>query len=183
MKKIIAILLAAAMLVALFCACGKNDAPVNSAEPEADAIDPPVNSAEPEEAPVDERSAADIWAVVQESIDMNNMPGFTELDAETFNGFYGLDDSALESYVCQFPTMIVHATEIFIGKCVEGEEATVMGGIERRQQALVDTWSNYLPDQFALVEDARIVRNGQWVLFCVSEQADAIEEAFNAATK
>ena len=162
MKKHIALLLAVALLC-LCCACGASGAPDTPAE--------------------DTRSAADVWEAMQEGIDTENMPSFEELNAESLENFYGLTDAELESFVCQFPMMNVIASEIFVGKCVSGQEAAVKAGVEKRHADLKETWGSYLPEQLALVEDARIVQNGVWTLFVVSDQADAIEAAFNEATK
>ena len=41
----------------------------------------------------------------------------------------------------------------------------------------------YLPDQLELVEKSQIVVNGNYVLYVVSEHADAIVAAFNELTK
>ncbi len=157
MKKVFAFLLAAALLCSL-CACGTKPA-----------------------AQEDTRSAADIWQAMQAGIDPDDLPYLEEVDAQVLENFYGLTEAQAASFLCLFPQMNVIATEILIVKCVSGQEQAVLSAAEKRKSDLIETWQNYLPEQLALVEDARIVQSGQWLLFAVAGQADAIEAAFTQA--
>ena len=154
MKKIFALLLAAALLCSL-CACGTKS-----------------------DVQADTRSAADIWQAMQAGIDPDDLPYLEEVDAQVLESFYGLTEAQAASFLCLFPQMNVIATEILIVKCVPGQEQSVLSAAEKRKSDLIETWQNYLPEQLALVEDARIVQSGQWLLFVVADQADAIEAAF-----
>ena len=166
MKRILSLLLALCLLIALG-ACAAQ--PAESPEPSADAED--------------SRSAADIWAAVQEQLPADSLPAFMELDAAGLESYYGLTEAQVESFVCQFPMMNVSASEILIAKCVPGQEETVKAGAEKRQADLVETWANYLPAQLELVENYHLVQEGQWLLFVVAEQADTVESAFLEAVR
>lgn len=163
MKKLIACVLSAALFV-LCCACAAPGGNAPSDSPEADS-----------------RSAADIWSAMQESVDPEGLPAFMELDAAGLESYYGLTEAEVESFVAQVPMMNVSATEIFIAKCVPGQEDAVKAGAEKRQADLLETWGSYLPAQLELVENYHLVQEGQWLLFVVAEQAEVIEEAFRTA--
>ena len=77
----------------------------------------------------------------------------------------------------------VKAEETFVAKVKDGKMDAVKEGIEKRNADLVEQWKMYLPDQLELVEKSQIVVNGNYVLYVVSEHADAIVAAFNELTK
>ena len=59
----------------------------------------------------------------------------------------------------------------------------VKAAVEKRQADLVQQWSQYLPEQLELVENYQLVTSGNYILFAISEQADAAVTAFNTYTK
>lgn len=126
-------------------------------------------------------SAQEVWQAIEGNIDIDKMPAFMDLKASDAEQYYGLSEKELEDFVIKFPMMNTSATEIFIAKISSGNAKAVRSGIEKRLVDLESTWSSYLPDQYALVQDNIIVEKGNWILFSVSEQNSGIEEAFNNA--
>lgn len=162
MKKtrLFAAILSGVMALALLTACGSKD---NN----ADAGDKNVDLTE-------------LWTTIEEQ---NELPFLEQLDDETLSAVYGIDAADLESYVAKIPVMNVHATEFFIAKVKDGKLDTVTEALTQRQANLLVQWEHYLPEQLALVENYKLQTNGDYVLFCVSEHADAVLELFNDATK
>ena len=68
-------------------------------------------------------------------------------------------------------------------KVKKGKMADAEAGITQRQEDLDATWSQYLPDVYETVKDARVVKNGNYILFVVSEKADEAVSAFDEMTK
>ena len=60
---------------------------------------------------------------------------------------------------------------------------TVKAGIAKRQADLVEQWKQYLPAQLELVENYKLVTNGNYVMFAVTEYADDVVSIFNDCTK
>lgn len=112
-----------------------------------------------------------------------DLPNLTQLDDSTFTALYGISTSDLVSYVCYIPAMGVHATEFFVAEVKDGKMDTVKAGIEKRQADLDAQWSQYLPQQYDLVKNYKLVTNGNYVLFAISEHADEAVTAFNTYTK
>ena len=121
----------------------------------------------------------ELWASMEENLEL---PAMMELDDDALDFLYGIDAADLESYVGRFPMMNVHATEFFMAKVKDGKMDTVKEVLQNRQASLEQQWSQYLPDQYALVKNAKLVTNGNYVLFCISEDADSVVNAFNDAT-
>lgn len=112
-----------------------------------------------------------------------NLPNLTAMDDATLSALYGISASDLEEYVCMMPLMGVHSTEFFIAKVKDGKMSAVKAGIAKRQADLDAQWSQYLPEQYELVKNYKLVTNGNYVLFAISEYADNAVSIFNSYTK
>ena len=212
-KRFLALLLAGVMTMSLaLSACGAIDDeadPTPSTEPTAQVTDDPAEETQPGQdadgaetdapdgetadpdasdtagttAPAVGDKAADVIKAVWSDVEDLDLPAFMEMDDEVLNSFYGIDVSDLEEYVGKIPMMNVQATEFFIAKVKSGKMDTVKKAVEGRVEDLVDQWSQYLPEQLELVEDARVVVNGDYILLAISEYADDAVKAFNGHTK
>lgn len=112
-----------------------------------------------------------------------SLPNLTAMDDATLSAMYGINASDLEEYICMMPLMGVHSTEFFIAKVKDGKMDTVKAGIAKRQADLDAQWSQYLPDQYELVKNYKLVTNGNYVLFAISEYASDAVSIFNSYTK
>ena len=112
-----------------------------------------------------------------------SLPNLTAMDDATLSAMYGINASDLEEYVCMMPLMGVHSTEFFIAEVKDGKMDTVKAGIAKRQADLDAQWSQYLPDQYELVKNYKLVTNGNYVLFAISEYADKAVSIFDSYTK
>lgn len=148
---------------------------------------PVEKPAEPKPDPVPELPAAktpavaDVAAAVESALATEI--AFMELTADDLTALYGLDASAVEAFTCKMPMMNVQATEFFVAKAAAGQVETVKAAAVKRQADLDATWSHYLPAQYELVQNYKLVVNGDYVLFVVAENAQAAVDAFNSLTK
>ena len=154
-NRLFALLLTGILSLSLLAACGKKD--------DAKEIDIPA-----------------LWTTITEKVEL---PDLMELDDTTLKDIYGIDPADLESYTARIPFMNVQATEFFIAKVKEGQLDAVKEAISKRQAALDEQWSQYLPDQLELVKNYKLVTNGDYIMFAVTEYADEVVEEFNTYTK
>lgn len=163
----------------------ESSAPVESTQPSAEpSVEPSVEptpspdaSEEPEES---DSVCTDIYNSIVAQLG-SDLPSFMSCGDSDLSGLYGIDASLLNDYSLNIPLMVVHASEIFIAEVADGNMDAVKAGIESRKQALLDSWSQYLPDQYELVQNAKIVENGNYIIFVVADDPDAIVDIFNAA--
>ena len=153
--RLFALILASVMVLSLLTACGGE-------KTQAKDVDLP-----------------ELWASMEENLEL---PAMMELDDDALDFLYGMDAADLESYVGRIPLMNVHATEFFMAKVKDGKMDAVKEVLQNRQATLEQQWSQYLPDQYALVKNAKLIVNGNYVLFCISEDADTVADLFNDAT-
>lgn len=142
----------------------------------------PKPSATPAPTP-ENKPQTDVVASVWADISKLELPDLMSLDSTTLSALYGINSSDLVSYECRIPTMGVHATEFFIAQVKDGKMDTVKAGIAKRQADLVNQWSQYLPEQYELVQNYKLVTNGSYVLFAISEYAGDAVSIFNSYTK
>ena len=186
MKKLIALLLAAMMLTALFAGCAKEDAnnDANNDQPSQDQQNPsaPQEPVQPQEPVKPELTKEEKQTKVNEIVTKlmeyeNMMPASMPLDATMINDLYQLPEENYEAFAVQMPMMMVHATEFAIFWAAEGKLDTVLEKVEARQDALVATWEHYLPDQYELVQNYKVMVNGDLVVFLVCRDIDNISKA------
>lgn len=148
--------------------------PAESAKPSATPAPTPTPESKPE---------TDVVASVWNDISALELPSMTELDDSLLSSLYGIDAADLVSYECYMLLMGVHATEFFVAEVKDGKMDTVKAGIAKRQADLDTQWSQYLPEQYELVKNYKLVTNGNYVLFAIGEQADQAVSIFNSYTK
>lgn len=157
-----------------------------SAKPTAKPTTKPTQTTKPSTAPTptpESKPQTDVVASVWNDISKLDLPSLMALDDDLLSKLYGINASDLVSYKCYMPEMGVHATEFFIAEVKDGKMDTVKAGIAKRQADLDTQWSQYLPEQYELVKNYKLVTSGNYVLFAISEHADEAVSIFNTYTK
>ena len=158
--------------------------PSASAKPTTQPTATPKPTAKPTPTPTPEsKPQTNAVESTWDDISMLSLPNLTAMDDATLSAMYGINASDLEEYVCMMPLMGVHSTEFFIAEVKDGKMDTVKAGIAKRQADLDAQWSQYLPDQYELVKNYKLVTNGNYVLFAISEYADKAVSIFDSYTK
>ena len=158
--------------------------PTSTPKPTTPATPAPSTKPTPTPTPTPE-SKPQVSAVQSTWNDISklSLPNLTAMDDATLSAMYGISASDLKEYVCMMPLMGVHATEFFIAEVKDGKMDTVKAGIAKRQADLDAQWAQYLPEQYELVQNYKLVTNGNYVLFAVSEYAGDAVDIFNSYTK
>ena len=159
-----------------------------SAAPTTKPTQKPAESSKPSATPAptptpESKPQTDVVASVWNDISALELPSMTELDDSLLSSLYGINASDLVSYKCYMPLMGVHATEFFVAEVKDGKMDTVKAGVEKRQADLDTQWSQYLPEQYELVKNYKLVTSGNYILFAIGEQADQAVSIFNSYTK
>ena len=142
-------------------------------------IETPAPSEAPSGTPAEESKVQAVWTAISD----RELPFFQDLDDELLSDFYGVDPANLVEYICKIPFMNTQATEFFIAQVQSGKMDTVKSALEKRQADLEEQWSQYLPDQLELVQNYKLVTNGDYILFAIADCADEAVSEFNTYTK
>lgn len=156
--------------------------PVVSQIPSEKPVTTPAPTATPEPSQeVSEGSKVQAaWDAITAQIEL---PALEGLNDDFLSELYGIDPADLVDYVAQIPMMNVTATEFFLAQVKDGKMDTVKAALQSRQATLEAEWQQYLPEQLELVKNYRLVTQGNYVMFCVSYEADAAVSIFNSTTK
>lgn len=76
--------------------------------------------------------------------------------------------------------MNVKSDEIIVLEAKDEKQVSdLKASLENELAAQVQTWEQYLPDQYEKVKDNKIVTKGKFLLYVTYENPEAIEKAFN----
>lgn len=171
MKKKYLCMLLAGMMALSFAACGKgNSDPNNTPSPTPGASVPSSEpSAELTQAPAEVNfSVKGLLSGILEKA-AGELALMDAGDTEVTE-LYGIDLTKVEEYSLQIPLMNVQATEYAMFKAASADDVqAVVDGINSRIESLTQTWQQYLPDQYELVENNKVIVQGNYVFFIVAE--------------
>lgn len=122
----------------------------------------------------------EVAEAVTSAIDMENMQ---LADNQMVKRFYGLDPADYEGCVLYYPNTNMMAEEVLIVKLKDiSQQQTVSDAIEARLQTQKNTFEGYGVEQFDLLTNHAVVElRGNYVLFVVSDHAEAARKAFRGA--
>ncbi len=155
-----------------FTGCAKDDTASDSGSSSVITID---------------KTCTELYQAAINGIEMPAMqtydPNFTD---STLSDYYylGLDLSKVSDYSVSIPLMMVHASEIALFKPVDAAAAEeIKAVIAERIAVLEQNWSQYLPEQYELVQNHKLVEQNGYILMVIAEDADNIVEQFAAQMK
>ena len=100
------------------------------------------------------------------------------VDAQLLNDFYGIDSSLLEDFCVKMPMMSFSITEVGVFKVKDTNNIdSVVSSINKRASDIGISLYPSLEETYA---NKKIVTKGQYILFAISDDADAIVSNFNA---
>lgn len=133
------------------------------------------------EKPDNNISTKEIYASITKGLEAAKQ---IPMDGNLFKDNYGIDISILDDYNVMMPMMIVRARECAIFKVKDVKDSQkVLDGINKRLNTLENTWKQYLPDQYELVKNKKIIQKEKYILFVIDEHEDKIVQNFNNIIK
>lgn len=152
MKKLFALLLTTALILGL-AACG-------AAEPEAKKVD--------------------LNTVYAGYADL--MPDMFQPDADTMLNFLGIETADCTQAVVYICADGMRTDEVWLLEAKDAETLEKLKGLaEVRIQAKADETVSYAPDQYAVVQKAELLVNGNYLALLVSPEVDTMKAGFEAA--
>lgn len=153
--------------------------PAESAEPSQQ----PVESQQPSESPAPSESpSASVVQSIWNQVSGLERPEMMDLDAALLSDLYGIDPADLVEFVAKMPLVSANINEFLIAQCAPGRVDAVKAACESRLATLQSSGSQY-PETAELLDNYKLVTSGDYILFCIDGNADAMVEAFNAYAK
>ena len=128
-------------------------------EPETETVEPTLTATE----------------MVDEMLAKVEQPMMMEVTGEQVQEVYNIDPEKLEDYAIRIPMMNVKTNEIAILKVKDAADVSaVEEALKQRAQTVQQQFETYLPDQYENAKNYKLVTKGNYVLFVISDQADAL---------
>lgn len=101
------------------------------------------------------------------------------LDDEMFQERYYLDSTKVANYVVYMPMMMVKSTEYAIIEAKSLDDVkSVKEGVQKHVDDLIEQWKNYLPDQYELVQNCKVITKDRYVALIISTNLEYAENVF-----
>lgn len=173
------------LIVALaMTACGGQQALETEAVPQAAAptaqTEQATEAAEPVETTeaVPETEPGISMTAIYEKM-AANLPEMVEMDETMQLNYCGISREDVSQSVVSICTDGLRTDEIWLIQAVdEGAAEKITELAQTRLKAKADETRNYAPDQYAVVEKAELLQEGQYVALLVSPEAKALTEIF-----
>ncbi len=96
----------------------------------------------------------------------------------------GLDFSLLSEYSLNDALMNVKSHILYVAKLNDVKDMdAVKAAFQKRLEMMQEVFATYLPDQYEIAMNGKIVDNGKYVLLVVSEDSQAVVDRFNELLK
>ncbi len=128
-------------------------------------------------------NGAPMMALAWELQELGALAAGGETSAETFEQFYSDITDFKAEYVTQFiafTPMNISPDTLILGKPAKGKLEEIQAAMEAYRQNKEGTFTWYLSWNLPKVQDARFVTEGNWFLFYIGENTDAVVETFRA---
>ena len=142
----------------------------------------PSESQQPSETPAPSESpSASVVQSIWNQVSGLERPEMMDLDAALLSDLYGIDPADLVEFVAKMPLVSANINEFLIAQCAPGRVDAVKAACESRLETLKA--GNMYPETLTLLENYKLVTSGDYILFCIDGNADAMVEAFNTYAK
>lgn len=97
--------------------------------------------------------------------------------------YYTLPDG-IEEYRIYVSSSSATASEFAIFKCKDDSAVKdMLAAISKRMEEQVENYQDYRPDEFYRLQNAVITNEGNYVMFAVADNADALKKLFQDSAK
>lgn len=87
---------------------------------------------------------------------------------------FGIEKDMVEEYLIKMPMMITNSHTYIIVKPTEGKKDVVKEKLDTYMTNLEEQWKTYLPDQYELVKNRLVKEYGDYLIYIVSSDNEAV---------
>lgn len=152
-KNVFALTVIMVIILALLTGCSSKD--TTSKEPSIDEIDQNIN----------------------DDVDISNM---VESDSDKLEKLYDIDIDKVDNFKLYTAKTNIEANELLILKVKNEEDiGDIKEDINDRIESQTNSFKDYLPDEYFLIEKHVLKSNGNYIIFIICEEAEKIESLFD----
>lgn len=116
----------------------------------------------------------DAFRLLEENCKMPVYGDLMYVDAVELGNVLGISEELLEEHLVAMPTFITSASQYIILKPAEGKKEEVKNLMTTYMSNLQEQWNMYLPDQAELVKNRKEATIGEYLVYIISTDNDAV---------
>lgn len=117
-------------------------------------------------------------------LDQELLPAMVLLDEDDGLDYLGIDGALSSEQVLAVSADGLRADSLLMFQAKDSASlASLESALKARLVALGDEARTYSPEQFAIIQDAKILKDGLYIALLISPQVAQLEEAYKAAFK
>lgn len=125
------------------------------------------------------KSFSEVKTSVEGALDASEL---TEQDAASFRRSFGLNEADYAGVAYYSAGSSILASEVLLIRVDNDSQVrTVTDAIDSRIESRKNDFASYIPEQYALLENAKISVRGNYIFYAVSEKADDYLIAFSGS--
>lgn len=97
-----------------------------------------------------------------------------EVNDELLTSQFGIEKDMVEEYLIKMPMMITNSNTYIIVKPASGQVDAVKEKLDAYMVNLEEQWKTYLPDQYELVKNRLVKEYGDYLIYIVSSDNEAV---------
>lgn len=110
------------------------------------------------------------------------MPMPAQVDDTILKDVFYVDPEDTNSYFGQFAMVNVSSANVIVVEAKgEDQVASIQESLEKRKDDVCNSFEMYLPDQYEIAQNGKVVTKGNYVALLMIENVDRAEEIFNEA--
>lgn len=126
----------------------------------------------------------DIHAVMADMLETAPIAEAMELTEEDMLNFYGIAADQMEDFAAVNCAMGIEADELVLVKAVDEDSAAEIEALlQQRLENRKSEFQTYIPEEYEVLCQGSVERDGQYVRLIVSPQAEELEEIYSEAGK
>ena len=150
MKKKLLVCLAMAMCLAGFAGCGSKE------EKKTEDV------------------SMDIHSVAKEIVDNGNFTDIAEINKDKGISQYSVGDAEIADAVTYFSSGATAEEVVIFEGATDADADKLLTAAEERKEDDYKTWQDYKPEEVSRVDKAVIKKSGKYVVFCITDDKDAV---------
>lgn len=126
-------------------------------------------------------TTTEIVETIQQDVDLSNLK---QGDGEKLQKYYDIKPEDVEEFAIYTPSTNIKADEMVIIKAKDEKDVdAIKEKLEKRAEEQGKSFKDYLPEQYALIQNKLLKSNKNYVIFVISKDKDKIEEDFDNSLK
>lgn len=122
--------------------------------------------------------------IVEEIKNESDISSLKERNNEKLEKLYDINSDEIEEFALYTASSNLKADELLILKVKDEKDLpNIEDKINKRIENQSDSFKDYLPDEYYLMEKHVLKTNNNYILFAVSKDVDKIENAFDSTLK